>query len=221
MTLQEIIEQGKNITSETPEYYFWLDNVEQYLNSLPTKSYLDQATAAINDCKEHGENSILRKRGTFKIVAVLMHIYDNEQEKFLHECVSKPLLSIFEDTRVSIVKEEFELSIQFKNEGRYKQSVTEMCKSLESMMKDICKYRGITYDEKDTFNKLVNILKDNRIIPLNGMVDGHQVMRNKNSGHGADEDTYEPTKEDAVLEINRGAALLIYLYEKSGMKDIV
>jgi hypothetical protein len=38
-------------------------------------------------------------------------------------------------------------------------------------------------------------------------------MRNQASGHGADEDTYEPTNEDAVFEINRGAALLIYLYE--------
>ncbi|MBQ8625968.1 MAG: hypothetical protein IJ419_07400, partial [Agathobacter sp.] len=118
MTLQEMIEQGRNITSETPEYYFWVDNVERYLDSLPNKSYIDQTRTSINDCKEHGENSILRKRGIFKIVAILMRIYDNEQEKFLQDNVTTPLLSIFEDERMRYAKQEFEDALQHLNEGR-------------------------------------------------------------------------------------------------------
>lgn len=219
MTLQEMIEQGKNIIEANEDHYYWLITVEEYLNALPNNSYANKAKQPIENCRFFGRNKDRKQDAVRQIVAILQRIYDNEQEKFLHECVSKPLLLIFEDTRVSVVKNEFELSIQFKNEGRYKQSITEMCKSLESMMKVVCKYCGITYNETDAFNKLVKVLKDNRILPFNGIVDGHQVMRNKTSGHGADENTYEPIKEDAVFEINRGAALLIYLYEKSGMQD--
>lgn len=219
MTLQEMIEKGRNITDNNEDYYYWIDSVEIYLDELPNKSYVTKVSQSINNCRTLGYHTMRRKESVNQIVAILKRVYDNEQEKFLQEKVSTPLLSIFEDTRVSIVQNEFELSIQFRNEGRYKQSIIEVCKSLESMMKVVCKHRGITYNEKDTYNDLAKILKDNGVLPLNGMLDGHQVMRNKASGHGADENTYEPTKEDAVFEINRGAALLIYLYEKSGMRD--
>lgn len=217
MTPQEMIEQGRSLIETNGDHYYWLITVEEYLDALPNKSYANKAKQPIENCRFFGRNKDRKQDAIRQIIAILQRIYDNEQEKFLQENVNNPLLSIFEDVRVSIVKDEFELSVQFKNEGRYKQSVIEVCKSLESMMKVICKHRGITYNEKDTYNNLAKILKDNGILPLNGMVDGHQVMRNKASGHGADEDTYEPKEEDAVFEINRGAALLIYLYEKSGM----
>ena len=214
-----MIEQGRNITSETPEYYFWVDNVERYLDSLPNKSYMDQARTSINDCKEHGENGILRKRGVFKIVAILMRIYDNEQEEFTQENVNKPLLSIFNDDRMRYVKQEFEDAVNHLNEGRYKQSVIFACKSVESAMKASCDFIGIEYDEnKDSFDKLASRLKEGEVLPLDGMIAGHQTMRNKVS-HGTNQNTYDPVKEDAILEINRNAALLIYLYNKSGMSD--
>ena len=217
MTLQEMIEQGRSLIETNGDHYYWLITVEEYLDALPNSSYANKAKQPIKDCRFFGRNKDRKQDAVRQIVAILQRIYDNEQEKFLRENINMPLLSMFEDARVNIVKNEFELSIQFKNEGRYQQSVVEVCKSLESMMKVVCKHRGIAYNEKDTYNNLVKILKDNEILPLNGMVDGHQVMRNKASGHGADEDTYDPKKEDAVFEINRGAALLIYLYEKSGM----
>lgn len=219
MTLQEMIEQGRNITNETPEYYFWVGNVERYLNGLPNKSYLDQARAAINDCKEHGENSILRKRGTFKIVAVLMRIYDNEQEKFLQDNVTTPLLSIFEDNRMRYAKQEFEDALQHLNEGRYKQSITWACKAVESTMQAVCLYKDNSLNVNVPFGTLVGMLNNLGIITVNGMLDGHATMRNKTSAHGTNDRTYEPIKEDAVFEINRGAALMIYLYEKSGIRD--
>ena len=217
MTLQEMIEQGRSIIETNGDHYYWLITVEEYLDALPNSSYANKAKQPIKDCRLFGQYKDRKQDTMRQIIAILQRIYDNEQEKFLRENINMPLLSMFEDTRANIVKNEFELSIQFKNEGRYQQSVIEVCKSLESMMKVVCKHHGIVYGEKDTYNNLAKILKDNGILPLNGMIDGHQVMRNKASGHGADEDTYEPTKEDAVFEINRGAALLIYLYEKSGM----
>lgn len=217
MTLQEMIEQGRSLIETNVDHYYWLITVEEYLDALPNSSYAIKAKQPIKDCRFFGRNKDRKQDAIRQIIAILQRIYDNEQEKFLQENVNNPLLSIFEDVRLSIVKDEFELSVQFRNEGRYKQSVVEVCKSLESMMKVVCKYRGIAYNETDTYNNLAKILKDNEILPFNGIVDGHQVMRNKASGHGADEDTYDPKKEDAVFEINRGAALLIYLYEKSGM----
>ena len=217
MTLQEMIEQGRSIIETNGDHYYWLMTVEEYLDVLPNSSYANKAKQPIKDCRFFGQYKDRKQDTMRQIIAILQRIYDNEQEKFLRENINMPLLSIFEDTRTNIVKNEFELSIQFKNEGRYQQSVMEVCKSLESMMKVVCKHNRIAYSEKDNYNNLTKILKDNGILPLNGMIDGHQVMRNKASGHGADEDTYESTKEDAVFEINRGAALLIYLYEKSGM----
>lgn len=217
MKLEEMIEQGRNIKDNDENYYYWIDTVEQYLDGLPNKSYISKAMESINNCKALGYSTIRRKESVNRIISILKRVYDNEQEKFLQENLSTPLLSIFEDTRMSIVKNEFEAAVQFRNEGRYEQAITEACKSIESMMKEVCNHCGITYTNKDSYCNLAKLLESNNILPINDMVLGHQRLRNSASAHGADACTYEPTKEDAVFEINRGAALLIYLYEKSGM----
>lgn len=219
MTLQEMIEQGRNITDNNDKFYYWVDTVEKYLEALPNKSYISKAEKQISNCRELGHNTIRRKESINQIIAILIRIYDNEQEKFLQENVNDPLLSIFEDDRMCYVKQEFEDAVKHLNEGRYKQSVIFACKSVESIMKAICDFVGIEYDEnKDTFDKLSSHLKECGVLPLDGMIAGHQVMRNKVS-HGTNPNTYDPSKEDAILEVNRNAALLIYLYDKSGMRD--
>ena len=218
MILQTMIEQGRTIIEETPEYYLWIERVEEYLTKLPNTCYIEQLQTTIKNCKELGYNSIRRRQGINRILAVLIQI-DNHEEEFIQNNISKPLLSIFTDNRMLLVKREFEEAVQHLNEGRYIQAITEVSKSIESMMKEICRQKEITYTDKDTYSKLAQLLENHNVLPVKDMLAGHQRLRNAASAHGADSSTYELRKEDAVLEINRSAAVLVYLYEKSGMRE--
>lgn len=217
MNLEEMIKIGKNNTENDENYYYWLEKVEEYLSNIPNKTYIEKAKDAIKNARFFDNNFGNGKKAKKQITAILMTIYDNEQEKFLEENITKELLSIFTDIRLKDVKEQFEEAIKFKNMEQFKQSVIEICKSIESMMKLICKEKRYIYNETDSFDSLLKILKENNIIPLNGMISGFQIMRNKTSAHGATDTTYEPDKYDVNFEINRGASLLLYLYEKSNL----
>lgn len=217
MNLEEMIKKGKEKIDNNEDYYYWLNIVEEYLNNIPNKTYIEKAKNAIKNGRDLGYSPTRRNESKAQITAILMRIYDNQQEEFLDKNVSKKLLSIFNNPLLHNVEEEFEEAIKFNNMGQFKQSIVEICKSIESIMKLICKEKGYTYNEGDSFDKLVQIMKENNIIPLNGILSGYQTMRNKTSAHGSTDTTYNPDKYDANFEINRGASLLIYLYEKSNL----
>lgn len=217
MNLEEMIKKGKEKTDNNENYYYWLDTVEEYLNNIPNKTYIEKAKNAIKNGRDLGCSSTKRNESKAQITAILMRIYDNQQEEFLNENITKELLSIFTDSRLENVKKQFEKAIQFKNEERFEQSLTEILKSIESMMKLICQLNKLDYEEDFTYKKLTDVLIQHNIIPLNGLLDGFHIMRNKTSAHGKTSTTYTPDKNDVNFEINRGASLLIYLYEKSNL----
>ena len=213
MTLEEMIQFGKSNPQETPEFYYWVNTVQEYLKAIPNHLYITQATPALIACAHHGENSIKRNSAVSQITAILMRIYDNQQESFLQEQTTAPLLSAFKNHIMQPVQTEFELAIQCKNEGRYQHAIIEACKAVESMCKIVCDLHHVQYDPKDTFSKLVQYLRQIGIVPLDGLLDGYPIMRNKTSAHGATTQTYLPTLDDATFEINRAAALIVYLYQ--------
>lgn len=128
MNLEEMIKKGKEKTNNNEDYYYWLDIVEEYLNNIPNKTYIEKVKDAIKNGRDLGCNSIKRNESKSQITAILMRIYDNQQEEFLNENITKELLSIFTDSRLENVKEQFEKAIQFKNEKRFEQSLTEILK---------------------------------------------------------------------------------------------
>lgn len=219
MTLQEMIKQGHSIVEINGDHYYWLNTVEEYLDALPNSSYANKAKQPIQDCRFFGQYKDRKQDAVRQIVAILQRIYDNEQEKFLQDNINKPLLSIFKDDRMRYAKQEFEDAIQHLNEGRYKQSITWACKSVESTMQAVCLYKDSSLNVNVPIWTLIGMLKNLGIVTVDGMLAGHATMRNKTSAHGTNDSTYIPRKEDAIFEINRGAALMIYLYEKSGMRD--
>lgn len=219
MDLKQLIECGQAITVNNVAYYRWLIDAEEYFMGLPNTRYLIMAQKPLHEANENGENQIVRYRSVAKITAILTKIYDNQKESFLQETITTPLLSIFQDTRLIEIEKEFEQAIVFKNEGQYGHSVIEACKAEESMMKEVCKHFNIGFAPTSPIGALIDKLQENHIIPINGMIAGYPVMRNKAAAHGTESDTYVPTELDAEFEINRCAALLLYLYNKSGMGD--
>ena len=215
MDIQNIILKGKSIQTNNEDYYFWLDEVETYLSNLPNQEYINKAMPIIKNAQNLGIYEMRRNESISQLIAILKKIYSQPKEIFIDKSIGIPLLSIFTDSKLQFVQEGFETTIQLFNEGRYNEAIVGMCKTIETEMKLICKYKYIEYSEKDSFDKLVQKLKENSILPLNGMLTGYQTMRNKTSAHGIDDKTYVPTQIDAEFEINRGASLLIYLYKKS------
>lgn len=218
MELKQLIECGQNITTNNATYYRWLIDTEEFLSNLPNTRYFAIAKGPLDDANKNGENQIIRNRSVAKITAILTKIYDNQQESFLQNNITTPLLSIFQDPRLIEIQKEFEQAIVFKNEGQYGHSVIESCKAAESMMKEVCKYLNIDCGNKSSIGGLIGKLQNENIIPIDGMIAGYPVMRNKAAAHGSEIGTYVPTVLDADFEINRVAALLLYLYKRSGME---
>lgn len=219
MTLSKMIAFGHSNPKESADFYYWVQKVETYLKTIENRQYLVCATPWIYDCMNHGANSIKRHSAVSHITATLMRIYDNQQETYLNENVASPLLSIFKDARLQPVQTSFESAIQCKNEGRYEHAITDACKAIESMCKVICSELCIPYNDKDTLSKLIQKLRVAQVLPFDGMLDGCQVMRNKTAAHGQASGAYTADINDANFEINRTAAVLLYLYNRSSMNS--
>lgn len=217
MTPQKLIDLAKTITENDNNYYKLLDDIEYYLKNLPDKSHLDKAREALRIGRIHGMNKNFRTQSLNQIISVLESVCEIQGGVLIE--TTNPLTQIFQNSKLALAKEQFDKAIVFKNTGYHDEAITTICRAMESEMKVICEYIGIPYDEKDTFVKLADKMYEHNIVPKQGMLSGYPIVRNKSTGHGIDQNTYIPGKSDAEFEINRGASLMVYLYQKSGMGD--
>ena len=220
MLLKDLIDYATKLKDADDDFFYWLEEVDCFATSIECSNYVTRIKKIISKEQACSSNCLTVKATKSKILGILRKIQIIENERYISKNINVPLLSIFNDSRIAIVQREFESAVSSYQNHLYQQSVIESVKALESMMKTICEIKGIAYNEKITFDNIAKLLVDNGILPFNGILSGQNVIRNKSSAHGATTTSYITAESDAMLELNRSASALLYLYEK-GLKDTI
>ena len=144
----------------------------------------DDAIEELNDrFREHGVGYQYESRQIVKI-----------DSQIIHSEVVKPVLSFLSDPIYKGANEEFLKAHEHYRKGRYKECLNECLKAFESCLKIICQKRGWSYSEKDTANRLIEIVFDHDLIDSHmkshftalgsTLKSGAPTVRNRLSGHG-------------------------------------
>ena len=115
--------------------------------------------------------------------------------QFIYSEVVKPALKILSDSMYQGANEEFLSAHTHYRSKRYKECMNDCLKSFESCLKAICDKWSWEYDkEKDSANRLIEIVFDNALIPTfmkshfsalkSLLASGVPTVRNKLAGHG-------------------------------------
>ena len=114
--------------------------------------------------------------------------------QFIHSEVVKPALSFLSDPIYNGANEEFLKAHEHYRKRNYKDCVNNCLKAFESCLKIICQKNSWNYSEKDTANRLIEIVfKHNLIDPRmtchftalgSTLKSGVPTVRNNQSGHG-------------------------------------
>ena len=114
--------------------------------------------------------------------------------QFIHSGVVKPTLGFLSNRMYKGGNEEFLKAHEHYRHGRYKEALNECLKAFESCLKVICQKRGWSYSEKDTANRLIEIVFDHDLIDSHmkshftalgsTLKSGVPTVRNRLSGHG-------------------------------------
>ena len=114
--------------------------------------------------------------------------------QFVHSEVVKPALSMLSDPIYKGANEEFLKAHEHYRKRNYKDCVNNCLKAFESCLKIICQKNSWNYSEKDTANRLIEIVfKHNLIDPRmtchftalgSTLKSGVPTVRNNQSGHG-------------------------------------
>ena len=114
---------------------------------------------------------------------------------FLHQEAVKPALHVLRAKHFSGAEEEFQKAHEHYRHQRYKETINESLKALESTLKVICTRHQWVFKETDTANTLIQIIFENGLIPdylksqfagLRSVLEsGVPTIRNRESGHGS------------------------------------
>ena len=114
--------------------------------------------------------------------------------QYIHSEVVKPALMFLSDPIYEGANEEFLKAHEHYRNGRYKECLNDCLKAFESCLKIICQKRDWSYGEKDTANRLIEIVFDHDLIDSHmkshftalgsTLRSGVPTVRNRLSGHG-------------------------------------
>ena len=114
--------------------------------------------------------------------------------KYLHAEAVKPALTMLSDPMYKGANAEFLSAHEHYRANRYKECLNDCLKAFESCLKAICDKQGWAYGAGDTANRLIEIVLNNKLIPLfmqshfsalrNTLEAGVPTIRNKRGGHG-------------------------------------
>lgn len=158
---------------------------------------------------------------------------DNE---IIHTDVIKPALQLLYDENFSGANEEFLKAHDYYRKNDYKNSILYAGKAFESTMKTICEKEKYKYNkDKDTANKLIQILCNNDFIPISlkthfegldkaissiktTLETGLPTLRNRNGGHGQGNEVVYVPQQFVTYALNLAATnivLLVDLYKEN------
>ena len=161
------------------------DNYQSYKRRTTSSQDPDDAIEELN--KRFKENGV----GYEFVSGELIRI----DSQFIHSETVKPVLSLLKINKVySGANEEFLKAHEHYRHKRYKECLVESLKSLESLMKGICKQHSWGFKESDSAKKLINVCLDKKLVPeylqnqfssLRIVLEsGVPTIRNKEGGHG-------------------------------------
>ena len=114
--------------------------------------------------------------------------------QYIHSEVVKPALMFLSDPIYEGANEEFLNAHEHYRNDRYKECLNDCLKAFESCLKIICQKRDWSYGEKDTANRLIEIVFDHDLIDSHmkshftalgsTLRSGVPTVRNRLSGHG-------------------------------------
>ena len=120
-------------------------------------------------------------------------------------------------------KSYYKSAYEYFLDKKYDDCVRHTCLALESAISTVLQKKGIDLSEKDGLSKFIDLLFDNRVIPmehsdfasgLKNVFKEIPKIRNKNSGHGLPESDKRKTSEaKAKLVLNLAATLITFMAE--------
>lgn len=149
--------------------------------------------------------------------------------EFVHSEVVKPVLSLLHDVEYRGANEEFLNAHEHYRHKRYKESLVDCLKALESTMKAIFDNRGWEYKSTDNAKNLIAICFDKGLIPTymsshfsslrSTMESGVPTLRNKNGGHGQGAELIIVPGHLARYMLNMTASTILFLVEMNNPVD--
>lgn len=142
--------------------------------------------------------------------------------QYLHaEAVKPTLILLGNEKRFKGANEEFLKAHEHYRHGRYKESLVDSLKAMESVMKSICHTQKWPYNQTDTAKKLIDILFQQNLIPtylqsqfssLRTLLEsGVPTVRNKLGGHGQGAASITVTESLASYALHLSAANILLL----------
>lgn len=185
-----------------------------YLGNYQTaESIATSALEEINDrFKQHGVGYRYEDGKFIRIDSELVHAE-----------VVKPALALLNDQRFAGAQAEFLKAHEHYRHGRYKESLTESLKALESTMKSIAKVRRWTVDPKATASGLVALMFEKGLVPafwqthftgIRATLEaGVPTVRNKMGGHGQGADIVSVPEHVVAYALHQTAAAILFLVQ--------
>lgn len=141
-----------------------------------------------------------------------------------HKEIVKPALKLLTDEKFRGAEEEYLAAFEHFRNGQNKDAILNAEKAFESVMKIICQELGYAFNSKrDTAQKLIQILEDNRFYPsyMNDhmtairktLESGAPVLRNKEAGHGQGPEVEIVGDEYVEYVLNLVATNMVFLYK--------
>ncbi|AZM95024.1 STM4504/CBY_0614 family protein [Vreelandella venusta] len=144
--------------------------------------------------------------------------------QLIHSEVVKPVLALLKTNRLyNGANQEFLKAHENYRHKRYKECLVECLKSIESLMKGVCKQHSWEFKESDPAKKLINICLENKLVPeylqnqfssLRILLEsGVPTIRNREGGHGQGPELSTVPEHFASYTLHLTASNLLFLMQ--------
>ncbi|WP_419210741.1 STM4504/CBY_0614 family protein [Providencia manganoxydans] len=184
------------------------DNKDLY----PSSAFVDESFSDLNHRFIENETGYQFESG--EIIRI--------DSQIMHSDVVKPVINLLSSNDYyNGANEEYLSAHEHYRHERYKECLTDCCKSFESMLKAIHEMNKWEYKKSDTASKLIKSCFDNELIPpytqsqftsLKTMLEsGVPTIRNNMSGHGQGTENKEVNEELVSYMLHLTATNLLFL----------
>jgi len=143
--------------------------------------------------------------------------------KLVHKEAVIPALKLLNTEGYEGAEEEFRKAFEHYRHGRMKESLVESLKSIESLLKAICKRRKWKYSDRATCSDLLKLCFEGGLIPdfwqnhfnalRTTLESGVPTGRNKLGGHGQGEEIIDVPPYIAAYVLHLTASAIVFLAE--------
>ena len=181
--------------------------------SLTQYAYIPEGFA------EHVEGDLLPTGRSMSYRIQLPKVILREND-IIYESAVEPALRLLSNGRFASANSEFMEALEHYRERDYDDCLTKCGSAMESTMKIICEVKGWSYNQDDSFNRLLETIfrETNLDSFLKQSIIQISTLRNRfSSSHGAGAQDRTIPKHKAQFAINISAASIILLISECGL----